>query len=119
MIRDATSTTAAVRKGTTASATVIRSRVLVFEAGVDATAVRIRAKSSSGGGTSDSNRDGVPRFVIVVLPPSGGAQRAPELYVRSMGALPHHGRRGSDHRRRLLDAESFLLEEDVRDPVLL
>src|SRR5262245_1112608 len=102
-----------------ASATAVRSRVLVFEAGVDATAVRIRAKRSSGGGTSDSNRDGVPRFVIVVLPPSGGAQRAPELQVCPMGALPHHGRRRSEHRRRLPDAETFLLEEDVRDSVLL
>src|SRR5215468_9145474 len=119
MIRDATSTTAAVRKGTTASATVIRSRVLVFEAGVDATAVRIRAKSSSGGGTSDPNRDGVPRFVIVVLFPSRGAQRGPELNVRSMGALPHHSGRRSEHRGCLLHAESFLLEEDVRHPVLL
>src|SRR5262249_215809 len=82
-------------------------------------AVRIRAKISSGGGTSDSNRDGIPRFVIVVLLPTGGAQRCPELYVRSMGALPHHGGRRSEHRSRLPDAESFLLEEDVRDPVLL
>src|SRR5262245_3770666 len=102
-----------------ASAAATRSRVLVFEAGVDAMAVRIRPKSSSGGGTSDSNRDGVPRLVIVVFPPSGGAQRAPELYVCSMGALPHHGRCRSEHRRRLADAETFFLEEDVRDSVLL
>src|SRR5262245_42412401 len=103
----------------TASATVMRSRVLVFGAGVNATEVRIRAKSASGGGTSDSNRDGVPRFVIVVLLPAGGAQRGPELNVRAMSALPHHGCRRSEHRGRLLHAESFLLEEDVRHPVLL
>src|SRR5262245_55277217 len=103
----------------TASAMVMRSRVLVFAAGVDTTAVRIRAKSSSGGGTSDSKREGVPRVVIVVLLPSGRAQRGPELHVRSMSALPHHGRRRSEHRGRLLHAESFLLEEDVRRPVLL
>src|SRR5262245_33233151 len=102
-----------------ASAMVMRRRVLVFEAGVDATAARIREKSSSGGAISDANRDGVPRSVIVVLLPSGSAKRGPQLCVGSMGALPHHSRRRSEYRGRLLDAESFLLEEDIRDPVLL
>src|SRR5262245_45512250 len=105
--------------GTAAIATPTRTRVLVFEAGVSETALRIRGKSSSGGATSDANRGRTPRFVMVILLPSGCVQGGPELLVGAMGTLPHDRRSRSEHHGRLLDAESLLLEEDVRDSVLL
>src|SRR5262249_57607218 len=55
----------------------------------------------------------------MVLLPSGRAQSAPELVVGAMGSLPNAGRRRSEDRGRVLDAESLLLEEDVRSPILL
>src|SRR4029077_13897699 len=119
MTWDATRRTAAVTKGTTPIATAMRMRVLIFEAGVSATRVRIRAKSSSGGATSDTNREGVPRSVMIALLPSGCAQSSPELLVGAMSALPHDRSRRSEHRGRRLGAESLLPEEDVRDSVLL
>src|SRR4029077_19386686 len=77
------------------------------------------AKSSSGGATSDTNREGVPRSVMIALLPSGCAQSSPELLVGAMSALPHDRCRRSEHRGRRLGAESLLPEEDVRDSVLL
>src|SRR5262249_34758859 len=105
--------------GTITIATVTRRCVPIFEAGVAATALRIREKSSSGGGISDSNRGRIPRFVMVILLPSGCAQSDPELLVGAMGALPYDRRRRSEHRGCCIGAESFLLEENVRNSVLL
>src|SRR5262245_56924993 len=119
MIWDATSSTAAVTTGTTTIAAVMRRRVRIVDAGVAATAVRIREKSSSGGLTSDSNRDRIPRSVMVVFLPSGCAEGIPELFVGAMGALPHDRRRRSEHGGRFPHAEPFLLQQDVRDSVLL
>src|SRR5262245_58754512 len=56
---------------------------------------------------------------MVVLRPSRGADGGPELLVGAMGALAYDRGRRSEHRGSLLDAEPFLLEEHVRDPVLL
>src|SRR5262245_4756673 len=119
MIWDPTSSTAAVTTGTTTVATVMRRRVLIVDAGVAATVVRIREKSSSGGVTSDSNRDRIPRSVMVIFLPSGCAEGVPELFVGAMGALPHDRCRRSEHGRRFPHAESLLLQQDVRDSVLL
>jgi hypothetical protein len=58
---------------------MVRRRVLVFEAGVAATALLMRRKSSSGGAASDSNRDGIPRSVTIVLLPAGCAERTTEI----------------------------------------
>src|SRR5262245_45973482 len=115
---DATRRTAAVSKGTSAIATVTRRRVLAFEAGGAATGARIREKSSSDGAISDSNRGRTPRFVMVVLLPSGCTEGGPELLVGAMGALPHDRRRRAEHRGRRADAQPLLPEEDVRDSVL-
>jgi hypothetical protein len=51
----------------------------------------IGKKSSTGGVTSDSDRNGIQRSVIATLLPSGGAQRGPELCVVSMNFGPLSG----------------------------
>src|SRR5262249_57951097 len=68
---------------------------------------------------SASDRNHLTGSVIPGLRPAGCAQRGPEVHVRSMGALPHHRGSCSEHCGRLLDAELLLLEEHVRDAVLL
>src|SRR5262249_37362908 len=89
---------AALKTGTTAAATTMRRRVGVFAAGVAATALRTRRKSSSGGATSDANRDGIPRSVMVVLLPARGAQDGSQLLVGTMRPLPHDRLRGPELR---------------------
>src|SRR5262245_41619509 len=105
--------------GTTTIATVMRRCVPVFEAGVAATALRIREKSASGGRISDSNRGRIPRFGMVILLPSGCPESGPELLVGAMGTLPYGRRSRSEHLGRRLGAESLLFEKNVRDSVLL
>src|SRR5262249_62356959 len=88
-------------------------------AGVAAPAVRPRGTSSAGGETPGANRDGIPRSLIVVPPPSGGSQRRAELLVCPMGTLSHDRLGRSEHRSRCSHGETFLLEKDIRDAVLL
>src|SRR5262245_54259207 len=56
---------------------------------------------------------------MVMLLPSRGSHGGPELLVGAMGARAHDRCRRSEYCGSLLDAEPFLLEENVRDPVLL
>src|SRR5262249_46382399 len=62
----------------------------------------------TAGACSASDRNQLRGSVIPGLRPSGGAQRAPQVHVRSMGALPHHRGSRSEHCGRLLDAELLL-----------
>src|SRR5262249_10320013 len=94
-------------------------RVVLFAAGVAATALRTWMKSSSGGASSDSNRDGIPRSIMVMLLPSGCAQGSSQLLVGTMSTLSHDRLRGPEHGGRLPDAEALLPEENVCDSVLL